>query len=88
MVDAKAEAQPAAAAVDEDAVRGEPTLGYTHLQAAQLTTVGKRATLWMQDLVLDLAELEAVRNPLGLALERDLWWEPTPLSQVRTRETR
>ncbi|MCE9601560.1 MAG: adenylosuccinate lyase [Gemmatimonadetes bacterium] len=38
--------------------RGEPTLGYTHLQAAQLTTVGKRATLWMQDLVLDLAELD------------------------------
>lgn len=38
--------------------KNEPTLGYTHLQAAQLTTVGKRATLWMQDLVLDLAELD------------------------------
>lgn len=38
--------------------RGLPTLGYTHLQPAQLTTVGKRATLWMQDLVLDLAELD------------------------------
>ena len=41
-----------------------PTLGYTHLQPAQLTTVGKRATLWMQDLVLDLRELQHRRETL------------------------
>ncbi len=38
--------------------RSLPTLGFTHFQAAQLTTVGKRATLWLQSLLLDLEELE------------------------------
>lgn len=35
-----------------------PTLGFTHFQPAQLTTVGKRATLWLQSLILDFEELE------------------------------
>ncbi|MBL4934600.1 adenylosuccinate lyase [Clostridium sp. YIM B02515] len=41
-----------------------PTLGFTHFQPAQLTTVGKRATLWMQDLVLDLENLDYVIETL------------------------
>ena len=40
------------------------TLGFTHSQAAQLTTVGKRATLWLQSLLLDLEELEFRENTL------------------------
>ena len=38
--------------------RALPTLTYTHFQPAQPTTVGKRATLWIQDLLLDMEELE------------------------------
>ncbi|KAG8436338.1 hypothetical protein GDO86_007439 [Hymenochirus boettgeri] len=41
-----------------------PTLGFTHYQPAQLTTVGKRCCLWLQDLCMDLHNLERVRNEL------------------------
>ncbi|KAF2837579.1 adenylosuccinate lyase [Patellaria atrata CBS 101060] len=41
-----------------------PTLGFTHYQAAQPITVGRRAAQWMQDLVLDLEDIEYVRNNL------------------------
>lgn len=40
-----------------DAHKAQPTLGFTHFQPAQLTTVGKRATLWMNELLMDLDEI-------------------------------
>jgi len=43
-----------------------PTLGFTHLQPAQLVTVGKRACLWIQDLMLDIAEIDFVAENLQL----------------------
>ncbi len=44
--------------------RALPTLGFTHFQPAQLTTVGKRACLWLQELLMDLRALERAREDL------------------------
>ena len=44
--------------------RSLPTLGFTHFQPAQLTTVGKRATLWLQDFVMDFHNLEHTLSSL------------------------
>ncbi|KAF3846700.1 hypothetical protein F7725_003778 [Dissostichus mawsoni] len=41
-----------------------PTLGFTHYQPAQLTTVGKRACLWLQDLAMDMRNLQRARDDL------------------------
>ena len=44
----------------------QPTLGFTHFQPAQPTTVGKRATLWLQDFVIDLEDLDYVLDNMKL----------------------
>lgn len=49
-----------------DAYKAQPTLAFTHFQPAQPTTVGKRASLWLMDLKLDLDDLEYVLNSLRL----------------------
>ena len=49
-----------------DKYKALPTLGFTHFQPAQPTTVGKRATLWIQDLLMDLEDLDHVLGSIKL----------------------
>lgn len=49
-----------------DRYKAQPTLAFTHFQPAQPTTVGKRATLWMQEFLLDLEDLNYVLSGLKL----------------------
>nr|CAG8518725.1 12889_t:CDS:2 [Entrophospora candida] len=48
-----------------DTYKGLPTLGFTHFQPAQLTTVGKRTTLWIQELLWDLRNFERAKNDIA-----------------------
>lgn len=49
-----------------DEQKAQPTLAFTHFQPAQPTTVGKRATLWLQEFAMDLEDLEYVQSTLRL----------------------
>ena len=49
-----------------DKYKAQPTLGFTHFQPAQPTTVGKRATLWLQDFTIDLEDLDYVLDHMKL----------------------
>ncbi len=49
-----------------DTYKDQPTLAFTHFQPAQPTTVGKRATLWMQEFCLDLEDLDYVLGSMKL----------------------
>jgi len=49
-----------------DKYKNQPTLAFTHFQPAQPTTVGKRATLWMQEFCLDLEDLDYVLGSMKL----------------------
>ena len=62
--------------------KGLPTLGYTHLQPAQLTTVGKRACLWMQDLTMDLEEIDFALSTLRLLGNRGATGTPVSFMEL------
>ena len=56
-----------------DKYKDQPTLAFTHFQPAQPSTVGKRATLWTQEFLLDLEDLEYVLGTMKLLGEQHFW---------------
>lgn len=70
-----------------------PTLGFTHFQAAQTTTVGKRATLWIQDLMMDLDAVDFALSSaklLGSKVQpvlRLVLWNFLTMIQTRLRSS-
>lgn len=69
-----------------DKYKNQPTLAFTHFQPAQPTTVGKRATLWLNEFMLDLEDLEYVQGTLKLLGSRVLQ-EHRPASLSSSTET-
>ena len=54
-----------------DRYKNLPTLAFTHFQPAQPTTVGKRATLWTQEFLMDLEDLDYVLGSLKLLVPKE-----------------
>lgn len=74
--------------------KGMPCLAYTHLQPAQLTTVGKRATLWMYELIQDIEELEHRLDKLlllgskGTTARRQALWSCLTVMSKKSKKWR
>jgi adenylosuccinate lyase len=69
--------------------KSQPTLAFTHFQPAQPTTVGKRATLWMQEFEMDLEDLDYVLGSLKLLGSKELrrvFW--SFLTEIRKQSIR
>ena len=81
----------AALAQFADTYKAMPTLGFTHFQAAQMVTVGKRATLWMNELLMDLSELNfriEHMQLLGSKGHRRVLWSFLPGIQIKSKTWR
>ena len=78
-----------------DKYKDQPTLAFTHFQPAQPTTVGKRATLWTQEFMMDLEDLEYVLEALSFLVPREqqehrqaFWSFLTEIRKPSTRSIR